>query len=427
MIFGETLSTGVIRDLLAFESEKYGIPFYVSVMDLNEYNESFAIRKALEVYIHTGSGITKEILYKDTPITISNVHLPYTANPSQDATYGTFHNRIFIGFDIETYKDEPWINGLFSSIFDKVMPEIKKFMDNDIDTAWKQEYLSVKRSIVKQQVKTMKSDIDSNGEEIDDKTNEIKELITKNYTLAQAIQSIVNVPEGIAKKAALSEFDALMKLTPQPISNIELDADDGRITVYTDDISIDHDDIDYYIGKFKIDIYPVKSEIKFTNLVKKVQGYHHPHISQAGIPCLGNISSTVYYLLVHQEIYQLITLLIEFLKSYNEDNPYKTIDHWDPEYDEDRNARERYDSCYEDVSPYECVSCGDTDCPYYDDAQDRCHETRDSIDECVQCTQDCRYARDYTGCFHSQNDNHPDCRTCTIAACPHNQRVPARA
>lgn len=427
MIIGNTLSTGVIKDLLEFESEKYNVPFHVTVMDLNDYNESLAIRKAVEVYIHTGGGLTKQITYKDTKITITNVHLPYSANLSEDGTYGIFHNKIFIGFDIESYSTEEWVNGLFSNIFDTIMPGIKQFMDTDIDTAWKQEYLSVKRTIVKEQVKTMKADIDSNGEEIDTKTDEIKELINKNYTLAQAISSISNVPEGIVNKNALSEFEALMKLTPEPISNIELDAGDGRITVYTNDICIEHEDIDYDIGKFRIDIQPVESTIKFTNLEKKVHGYHHPHISQDGTPCLGNIASTVYYLLIHQDIYQLVTLLIGFLKSYNEHNPYKTIEHWDPEYDEEEEVEDRYEGCYNESGPYDCVACTDRDCPYHDDAQDRCHEIRDSEDECLECSHECRYARHFDDCFNRQNNNHPECRTCEIHACPHNQRQPARA
>lgn len=427
MITGETLSTGLIRDLLAFESEKYNIPIHVSVMDLNDYAETLSIRKAIEVYINSGTGLTKEITLNDTTITLSNVHLPYEANVSDDGIYGTSHNKVFIGFDMEFYKEKPFINALFSSIFDKIMPGIKQYMDNEADAEWKDVYLKMKKKLRKEKVQAMKSDIDANAEEIDNKTNEIKELTNKNFTLAQAIQSISNEPEGIMNRTARVEFESLLRLTPSPIDSMELDASEGKITVSTNDISIEHDDNDYYIGKFRIDIYPIKSEIRFTNLIKKVKGYHHPHISQDGTPCFGNIASTVYYLLIHQDLFQLVTLLIEFLKSYNEDNPYKSIDYWDENYDEDKDREDRYEGCYEDVGPYECVACSDTDCPYHDDAQDRCHEMRESEDECLECTRGCQYARRYDECLDNQDANHSECRTCEITECPHNLRQPERA
>jgi hypothetical protein len=429
MITGN-ISTGLIKDLLAFESEKYGIPFVVTVTDLNDYENSVVIRKAVEVYIHTGTGITKELTFKDNKIVLTNVHLPYDADPSEDGIYGVLNNKVFIGFDIETYTAEPWINALFASIFDKIMPDIKLYIDNEADKKWQEEYLKLKRFALKDQVKTMKSDIESNSDEIDTKTSEIKEFVSKNYTLSQAIASIENTPEGVMRRSTLTEFESIMKLTPDPVSHIELDTGDGKITVYTNDIYIDHDDHDdhdYYIGKFKIDIQLSSSVIKITNLEKKVKGYHHPHISQDGTPCLGNISSTVYYLLIHQDIYQLITLLIEFLKSYNEQNPYVGIEHWDPDYEED-DPIEQYESCYEDSSPYDCVICSDSDCPFHDDAQGRCHETRDNPDDCVECTADCRYARNYEACFENQRDSHTsECRTCQIIACPHHRQARQRA
>ena len=426
MITGN-ISTGLIKDLLAFESEKYNLPFVVSVEDLNDYDDSIAIRKAVEVYIHTGTGITKELTFKGNQIALTNVHLPYGANPSDDGIYGVLNNKVFIGFDIETYSSEPWINALFASIFDKIMPGIKQYMDNDANKKWKEEYIKLKQYTRKEQVKTMKSDIDSNSDEIETKTSEIKEFISKNYTLTQAIQSITSTPEGVMRRNTLSEFESLMQLTPDPVSHIELDTSEGKISVYTNDISIDFEDNDYYIGKFKITIEPANSTIKLTNTVKKVKGYHHPHISQDGTPCLGNIASTVYYLLIHQDIYQLVSLLIEFLRSYNEQNPYAKIEFWDPDHDEDDEQEDRYESCYEEAGPYECVACDDTECPFHDDAQDRCREIRDSQDECLQCTQHCRYARDYEGCFSSQRNDHSECRTCGIAECSHNIRQRQRA
>ena len=308
------------------------------------------------------------------------------------------------------------------------MPGIKEYIDNEADKKWQEEYLNLKRFALKDQVKTMKSDIESNADEIDTKTNEIKGLISKNYTLAQAIASINNTPEGITRRTTLNELDALIKLTPDPVSHIELDISEVKISVFTNEIYIDYEDNDYYIGKFRIDIQPVDSVIKIINTVKKVSGYHHPHISQDGTPCFGNISSTVYYLLIHQDIYQLVTLLIEFLKSYNEDNSYKKIQYWDPNHDEDEEGMDQYESCYEDSSPYECVICSDTSCPYHEDAQDRCRDTRDNLDDCVECMADCRYARNYEECFENQRDSRTsECRTCQISDCPHNIRERQRA
>ena len=427
MITGN-ISTGVLKDLLAFESEKYAIPVVVVLTDLNNYENSVVIRKAVEVYINSGTGITKELSFKDNKIVLTNVYLPYFVDASEDGIYGVLNNKVFIGFDLESYSCEPWFNSLFASIFDKVMPTIKTYIDNEAKTQWQEQYFKLKQFALKEQIRTMKSDIESNSEEIEAKLNEIKEFSSKNYTLSQAIASIENLPEGIIRRKAATELESLMELTPDPVSHIELSAHESRVSVYTNEIYIDYEDYDYYMGRFRIDIQLSSSVIKITNLEKPVKGYHHPHVSQDGTPCLGNISSTVYYLMLHQDIYQLVTLLIQFLKSYNEQNPYLKINYWDPDYEDENDPIDRYESCYEDSSAYDCVICQDSNCPYHEEAQERCHEARQNPNECINCTADCIYSGNYDACFTAQMETDtPGCRACTYTDCPHHTEARRRA
>lgn len=77
--------------------------------------------------------------------------------------------------------------------------------------------------------------------------------------------------------------------------------------------------------------------------------YDHPHVSR-GYACFGNYKNEIYKLLEKQDYIDLLTMLMVFLREYNDGRyggrPYVTIKHWEndtmsvPTPDEDEEETE---------------------------------------------------------------------------------------
>ncbi len=116
-------------------------------------------------------------------------------------------------------------------------------------------------------------------------------------------------------------------------------------------------------------------------------GFWHPHVSQAGRPCLGNAEPMLIEAIGRQDLAGAITIVLEFLRGYNPDSPYCRIERWDPDYEDE-------DACYENSSPHDCVVCT-RNCSYREGAEGRCAEYYS--DDCIDCRDcdECSTAEDY--------------------------------
>ena len=144
------------------------------------------------------------------------------------------------------------------------------------------------------------------------------------------------------------------------------------ISIYTDDMIVELPD-EYNappitIGKFKIDINLKKGQIKFTNLTKKRKSYwgdgcQHPHISDKGNACWGNIASAVAELMGQNEICALYSVLASYLESVNLNDPAGIyIYNW---ADNPKEVKSLLEGNYEE---YCCAYCDDyIDVDYEDD------------------------------------------------------------
>jgi hypothetical protein len=109
-----------------------------------------------------------------------------------------------------------------------------------------------------------------------------------------------------------------------------LDVFEGGIRVFTNTIYIPYGGRRYCIGEFRFEIY-LGGEVTFTNLRNRGRdsGYPHPHISGSKA-CFGNIGPSVAKLIGEFEFVAAAFLIIEFLKSYNEEgSPYRPISNWE--------------------------------------------------------------------------------------------------
>ena len=93
------------------------------------------------------------------------------------------------------------------------------------------------------------------------------------------------------------------------------------------------------IGAFQLDLFPSGGSgcVKITNLTRRGpsprpegrSGFHHPHVSYDGTPCLGTIGSSLPRLIARDEYAAAFDLLVNFLRTVSVQDTYgRMIDKW---------------------------------------------------------------------------------------------------
>jgi len=237
-------------------------------------------------------------------------------------------------------------------------------------------------------------------------------------------------------RQAKDEYRQLRRMVPEALADLRLDGE--LVVLDTHAIEVEFDGGLYALGSYEIRLDLRRSDVRIHGKTGEgVSGYPHPHVNSDGLPCLGNMSPVVADLLGRMDTVGLAVGLLEFLKAYNEDNPYVDIRRWDPQWSDD----ERWDNCYEDVGPLDCVTCSETACPHRDGAADRCWDLQSAYTACIECTDcdwaevaldrcraeaspqacfncsySCTYAGDADECFEVHLGE--DCTTCEHESCP---------
>ncbi|MBI4492071.1 MAG: hypothetical protein HY690_04690 [Chloroflexi bacterium] len=121
------------------------------------------------------------------------------------------------------------------------------------------------------------------------------------------------------------EFEQLA--TFPKVRGVEMDG--ALIRVLTDTIYLDHLGRRYRIGEFALEL-DLDRGIRTINLSNTGQksGWDHPHV-QAGLPCLGNLRDGFEKLLGEYQVVPLVSMLIQFLETFNPDTAYGPIDLWE--------------------------------------------------------------------------------------------------
>ena len=111
---------------------------------------------------------------------------------------------------------------------------------------------------------------------------------------------------------------------------------DNKFTAFTTPLVIHADDgVLRYGGRYKIDINPENTEIKFFGGTPR-RGYWtnydpHPHVNGSnGRACLGNVADTIAQLSSQYELYAIVLMCIDFLESCNtSDSAGRKCTQWD--------------------------------------------------------------------------------------------------
>ncbi len=239
---------------------------------------------------------------------------------------------------------------------------------------------------IDQKVKEYRSDIEKNETEADTKELELIELRRKVAVDRHALESL-DTTVGEWKKRAEGEYEHLMKLVPNLYRSITVTT--GELIAETHEVRITYLSQTYEIGEFEVRITLATGNLTIANKTRQIDGSDHPHIQDESA-CLGNIGKGVIRMISEFELFGALQMIHTFLHSYNPDSAFLKIEHWDPEYEEEGN---RYEACREDNSGYNCVECGNCDCPFYEEAFEVCRE-RSNLDDCINCEYQCSFGRD---------------------------------
>ncbi len=271
--------------------------------------------------------------------------------------------------------------GLLEYILSSLVPKALEAKEE-----WmKGKFRNVMALAIQQRLSEYRHRIKGNEEELESAEEKLRDLARQINTDRQALGALDGTKGAWLTKAE-KEFSSLKNLIPNLYRKVFVDGDD--LVALTRMVEIIYEGKSYEMGEFEIRITLHSGDLNIKNLGNRVEDCDHPHIRE-GKPCLGNIGPGVIKMIAEFELFGALQMIHSFLHSYNEDSPYVTIEHWDPNHEEE----DRYQTCHEDHRGFDCVECGDHDCPFYDDAFESCFEDT-TVEDCTGCDYLCSLGRE---------------------------------
>lgn len=410
MLEGEVRSVH-LRELLRFEAEKLPVPLRYAEHSLDAFTLPPFRREAL-VIAHTGYfresfgidlpggdvlvNVPAQMIEGGSPIGSSTRHGELTA-------LGAVFGRVLVVyFSLEALAEpanvprvrstggltkERVLAAVFDATVGAAIPGIAEYIAT-YDFARERKAFADRRTRgVATRVAQLRQNLALNDRSIEEKTWEIGRLARKNQEFREQAHFLQSATDMRLRREAEREYLALMGLVPDAFESLAVE--DDRLIARTYPISIPWSEAgsDIALGSFQITIALDSDEVRITKTAgEKPDGYPHPHVSTAGVPCFGNIGPGLVKLLIEGQYAAALSVLRQFLASYNRADAYIKIEHFDPDW-----ADARYDRCYETMSSDDCVDCEDSDCPYHSDRFERCWENRrddaDGLTACIRCRE----------------------------------------
>ena len=328
-------------------------------------------------------------------------------------------------------------HGVFEYIFSRAMPVL---ISNIQSYDWKhesEEYVRMKLALVDRSISDWRGEIHNNQNAIEDKTFEIMGLVTRNERLRESMKVFEDSTRMTQRHKAAEEHAAFVGMMKSGALR-DIEVSDSSILFITGTAVIDYDGYRYELGPFRVNLGLADGKVMInpTEAAHVENDYAHPHVSDSGRPCLGNMAPVIAKALGMGDVTGAVTAILEYLRAYNPHDAYQRIERWDPDWEDEEN---RYDSCYDNSAAHDCVVCGDEGCPYRDGAEARCYENHEIMDciecgdcgyrdtaiaacheehgpqKCVECDQSCDWAGDEQACHDSHEGDL--CGDCTIESC----------
>ena len=212
--------------------------------------------------------------------------------------------------------------------------------------------------------------------------------------------------EELAALQALTKGNAKAQGAKQATQLMALEADayyeeitlhpNGSVSATTGEIVIEYADWEFPMGQYELLIDP-KGRITISATMDHPVDYPHPHVSDTGSPCLGNIHADVGRMIGQFRIAEALQVLYQFLVSYEPSGAYVKIGKFDASGEFDDPDEDPCQDCADKYSPYCIWRCEHNDGWYTcsdcaDYRTDYCYrecEHNDDFSPCDDCTDAC--------------------------------------
>ena len=179
------------------------------------------------------------------------------------------------------------------------------------------------------QVAAWRGQLRDNDYELDRIFTMTANLVRKNLQIKELVAMAGTTTKAELTKRAGDEFGELRKMVPDVVESF--DVEDGQLAVRLAPLTLEYDGVDYEMGRYTLTVGNDTVRIYCDRGLR----YPHPHVSSDGVPCWGNLGPSMARLLGERQYAGLVAAIVTFLHSYNERDAYRSIEHWDPDYDED--------------------------------------------------------------------------------------------
>lgn len=212
-------------------------------------------------------------------------------------------------------------------------PEVRKQRLQEIS---RKQYIEKRKKCARQQSEECKENIEKAERDIKAYQKKIVEVVRTMRHASEKLAFLSGTALVNVERQAESEWE---KLIHMPGVEDVCIIDDSISVFLSKEISISFESIEYAIGKFRIDINEEDCDVRAHNLTRCVKNCYHPHVQDNGDCCFGEISDGIAQLIGEYEYAALVQVMMRYLESYNDANPYTSITNF-PIVGETSNTKE---------------------------------------------------------------------------------------
>jgi len=246
-----------------------------------------------------------------------------------------FENSLFLLFNIDIQRGPIVINKILEQLdeIEKQTPEERENMQEKIKERVllrdRTEYVMACKKRIQNETNTARSKLEEARKSIDEAQRTIAIAVRNELELSKRLSGLEIFGSELQQRFE-REFDQLTKVPG--VTKVSVDKD--NINVFTETIFITFENVEYEIGKFRIQISTSESHpaVNCFNLDRRIRKHHHPHVhNDEGRVCFGNISASIAKLLGAYEYAVLAQVIIRFLHTFNPeyiDQPDLRVDNW---------------------------------------------------------------------------------------------------
>ena len=405
-----------LRALLEYEATRLGGPLRVRRQNLEW--DPLAPAERIDVLVHEGTRPVDFWLWLDgevtrlcTPLWLPDNTVPLYGPIDPD---GVVQPLVSVhGYQVALHLDPHALDGLAVRVLGPALEQAlvvaRDALEDQVLLHQTARYVEVRLREVNQRLETRRNEERETFIALQRAEEDVRSQYRRLAEVRQDIDLLESHTLSAWKRAASRDIEKLRGMVPRVIQRVRMD--DQKLAVTTNPVSVEYEGYPYELGRFEIRVDIPGHQLRVHGLDQEVGGYSHPHISTDGMCCLGNYGSLIADCLAQQDHLGLVVGMLEFLASYNPSSPYQDLRRWDPDWSDE----DRYESCYEDAAPSDCVDCSDDACLYHEGRYDRCWEYQDSYTDCIDCGS-CGWAEEARRMCRDQHTAW-DCYACDTTAC----------